>query len=204
LVLLIIAAGLNAPLALCALILAALNGLVVLSPDFVWLQSPWTLGIAALLLVAQLCADLYFVPITVQDGRYLHFRRMHYAYLHARSQSLFRPLCAALLAAAIEFPFATDWRVALFGFCGAAAVYWLGAWIREYVARTRGTLVLMALETAKNVVLVPLVALAFRWPLVAIICVVLLVVPTVLWTARLQREDQLYAPRGGQRAREDT
>jgi hypothetical protein len=198
---LIAAAGLNAPLALCAVSLAALNGLVELGPDFVWLGSPWLLVLALVLLVLQFFADLYFVPITVKDWRYLDPQRIHNAYLHARIQSLLRPLCAALLAAALLPP--ADWQAALLGFCGAAAVYWFSAWIREFVARTRGMLVLNALETAKNIVLVPLLLLAFRLPLLAIVLLVAMFVPVALWTARLQREHRLYAHYGGQRASED-
>lgn len=202
LLVLVIAAGLNGPLAICALLVAMLNGLVPLRSEFAWLQSPWMLVFAMLLLLMQLCADLYFVPATVKDRRYLHGRRVHYAYLHARTQSLFRPLCAALIAAAMFVP-VPDWRMALAGFCGATATYWLSAWIREYVAQTRGTLVLVALETAKNVALVPLVVLAFAAPLVALVLAVAMLGPTAWWTAQLQREFRLYAPYGGQRASED-
>jgi hypothetical protein len=161
------------------------------------------LVLAMLLLLVQLCADLYFVPATVKDRRYLHPRRVHYAYLHARAQSLFRPLCAALIAAAVLVPSVPDWRMALLGFCGATAMYWLSAWMREYVAQTRGTLVLIALETAKNVLLVPLVVLAFLAPFFAVALAVAMLAPTAWWTAGLQREFQLYPPHGGQRASED-
>jgi hypothetical protein len=198
---LIAAAGLNAPLALCAVSLAALNGFE-LQPEFGWLASPWVLAGGLVWLALQLYADLYFVPITVKDWRYLHPRRTHNAYLHARVQSLLRPLCAALVVAAVPLPM-VDWEIALLGFCGAAAVYWLSAWIREFVARTRGTLVLIALETAKNVLLVPLVMLAFWLPLVAVMLLAALLAQTALWSWRLQREYRLYAHYGGHRARED-
>ncbi len=201
---LVVVGGLNGPLAVCALLVATLNGLVSLRPDLAWLQSPWALAFVLLLLLVQWCADLYFVPATVKDRRYLHPRRMHYAYLHARTQSLFRPLCAALVTAAVLVPSVPDWRMALLGFCGATAVYWLSAWIREYVAQTRGTLVLIALETAKNVVLVPLAVLAFAAPLVALALAMVMLAPTAWWTAQLQREFRLYVLDGGQRASKDT
>ena len=203
---LVIVAGLNGPLALCAVSLALLNGTIlnvfgVFNPEFMWFGSPWLLGALLVLLVLQFCADLYFVPITVQDRRYLHPRRTENAYIHARAQSLLRPLCAALVAAVL-LP-EMDWIATVLGFCGGAAIYWFWAWVREFVARTRGTVLLLALETAKNILLVPLTALAFWWPLVAVVLAVILLVPTAIWTARLQREYQLYAPDGGRRAGED-
>lgn len=202
LLVLIIAAGLNGPLVVCALVLATLNGLVPLRSEFAWLQSPWVLVISMLLLALQLCIDLYFVPITTKDRRYLHPSRWQSAYLNARAQSLFRPLCGALIAAAV-LVFVPDWQMALTGFCGATAIYWLSAWVREYVAQTRGTLVLLALETAKNVLLVPLVLLAFAVPLVALALAAAMLAPTAWWTVRLQREFRLYAGNGGRRAGED-
>ncbi len=199
---LIVVAGLNGPLAVCAVSLAMLNGVVLLqSQEVSWIGSPWLFGVALLLWAVQLCADLYFVPITAKDSRYLNPRRTHNAYLHARAQSLFRPLCGALIAAAL-LPI-DDWLAALLGFCGATAIYWLSAWIREFVARTRGTILLIALETAKNVLLIPLVVLAFRFPLLALGLAVAMLAPTAWWTAHLQREYWLYASYGGHRARED-
>lgn len=199
---LVIIGGLNGPLAVCALLVATLNGLVVLRPEWTALQSPVVLALALLLLVAQLCADLFFVPITVKDWRYLQPRRVQYAYLHARMQSLFRPLCAALIMAAVEVPpTVSDWQMALAGFSSAMAVYWMSAWVREYVAQTRGTLVLLAFEMAKDGLLVPLVVLAFVAPWVAVVLVGTLLGWTAWWTARLQRE--WHTLDGGRRASED-
>lgn len=201
---LIIAAGLNAPLAMCALSLAAINGSVTLRLDdgMAWIGTPWFLGFAVVMLILQLYADLYFVPITVKDWRYLNPSRTHNAYLHARLQSFLRPLCSALIVAAVLVSL-PEWIAALLGFCGATAIYWLSAWIREFVARTRGVLMLMVLETMKNILLIPLVVLAFWLPLLSVALGVAMLTPTALWTTRLQREYQLYASYGGQRARED-
>lgn len=199
---LIVVAGLNGPLAVCAVSFAVFNQMIEVRPEFAWLGEPWLLTLALTLLLVQCCADLYFVPITVKDWRYLNPNRIHNAYLHARMQSLFRPLCGALVGAAMLVPM-EDWAMAVLGFCGAAAIYWLSAWIREFVARTRGAIVLIALETAKNILLFPVVMLVFWMPLLAIVVLSIMLTPTALWTLRLQREYWLYAPYGGQRAGED-
>ena len=200
---LIIIAGLNAPLAVCALSIAALNGLVQLRPEMAWIGTPWACVVTLGLLVAQLLADLFFVPITVKDRIYLNPARTDTAYLHARAQSLFRPLVAAVITAALPLPLA-DWTAAVFGFSSATACYWLSAWIREYVAITRGALILLALETLKNALLIMAALLVFSLPPLALGLLGGLLFPTVAWTMRLQQEHSLYAHYGGQSAGEDT
>jgi uncharacterized membrane protein len=200
---LIIIAGLNAPLAACALSIAALNGLVELRPEAAWIGTPWACVVTLCLLMAQLLADLFFVPITVRDRIYLNPRRTHTAYLHARVQSLFRPLVAAVITAALPLPL-PDWIAAVFGFSSATACYWLSAWIREYVAITRGALILLVLETLKNALLIMLALLAFWLPPLALVLLIGILFPTIAWTMRLQQEHMLYAHYGGQSAGEDT
>lgn len=200
---LIIIAGLNAPLAACALSIAVLNGLVATRPELAWVGSPWTLSIMLLLLAAQLLADLYFLPITVKDRVYLNPQRTENAYLHARVQSLFRPLVAAFIVAALPLPLA-DWMAAVFGFSSATACYWLTAWVREYTAIARGALILLILETLKNALLIPIALLTFWLPPLALVLLIGMLFPTIVWTMRLQREQMLYAHYGGQSAGEDT
>ena len=60
-------AGLNAPLAACALSMAALSAGLTLRPDFAWLATPGLVALALGLLALQLLTDLYFVPITVKS-----------------------------------------------------------------------------------------------------------------------------------------
>ncbi len=199
---LIIMAGLNAPLAACALSLAALNGLILVRPELAWIATPWLFVLVLGLLLLQLLADLYFVPITVRDRMYLNPRRTHYAYLHARVQSLFRPLVAAVVTAAIPLA-APDWTTAVFGFTTATACYWLSAWIREHVAIARGALVLLMIETLKNGLLIVLALLLFWLPPLALGLLLLLLLPTVVWTMRLQREQLIYIQYGGRGASED-
>lgn len=199
---LLVLAGLNAPLAAVALSLAALNGLVVLRPEFAWIGTPWLCLTVLALLVLQLLADLYFVPITVKDRIYLNPQRTHNNYLHARIQSLVRPLTAAAIVAALPLPI-SDLAAAVCGFTLATGIYWLTAWIRECVAISRGALVLLVLETLKNALLLLLALLVFLLPLLALVLLLLLVLPTIVWTTRLQRERLLYAHYGGQSAGED-
>jgi uncharacterized membrane protein len=201
--LLVVLAGLNAPLAAFALSLAALNGLTLLRPDLAWIGSPWLALIALAFLTLQLLADLYFVPITVKDRMYLNPQRTHNNYLHARVQSFLRPLVGAFLAAALPLP-APDWTTAVFGFTCATGVYWLSAWIRENVAMMRGALVLLAWEALKNALLIVLALLTFWLPLLALLLLLWMLLQTIAWTTRLQREQWLYVNYGGQRAGEDT
>lgn len=200
---LIIIAGLNAPLAACALSIAVLNGLVAIRPEFAWIGSPWTLSILLTLLAVQLLADLYFLPITVKDRIYIRPQRTENAYLHARVQSFFRPLVAAVLVAALPLPM-EDWLAAVFAFSSATACYWLTAWVREHVAINRGALILLFLETLKNALLLPIALLTFWMPPLALVLLIGMLFPTIVWTTRLQREQMLYAGYGGQSAGEDT
>lgn len=202
-VVLIIFAGLNAPLAVCAFSLAVLNGLVEVRPELAWIGQPSFFLFALALLVLQLLADLYFVPITVKDCLYLKPERTHNSYLHARVQSLIRPLAAAVITSALPLP-VPDWTTAVFGFTSATGVYWLSAWIREYVAMMRGALVLLALETLKNALLMVLALFTFWFPPLALLLLLLLLLPAIAWTMRLQREQLLYVHYGGQRAGEDS
>ncbi len=195
-------AGLNAPLAMSALSLAAVSGQVLLRPEFGWVGTPWFLGAALLALLLQIYIDLYFVPITVKDRVYLNPRRTHNAYLSARVQSFFRPLVAALAVAALPLPLA-DWTAAVGGFTGATACYWLSAWIRECVATTRGAIILFILETLKNAILIPVAMLLFWLPFLMLGVLIAALLPTILWTMRLQRERAGYIVHGGQRVRED-
>ncbi|WP_026369779.1 hypothetical protein [Kallotenue papyrolyticum] len=194
-------AGLNAPLALCTLSLAVAAELIAVRAPQSWLGTPWCIALAAGLLIAQVIADLYFVPISVRDHRYLHPRRTHNNYLHARVQSLYRPLTGALVAAALPLPLA-DWSSALIGFSVALGGYWLSAWIREYIALMRGAIVLVTVEALKHVVLIPIAALTFWLPPLALLLLVALLVPVVAWSVRLQGE---YARTiyGGQSVSED-
>lgn len=200
---LLLIGGLNTPLAAYALSLAALNRWVTLQPDFVWIDSSWFRTIALVWLVLQLLADLYFVPITVRDRIYINPHRTQNNYLHARVQSLMRPLAAAVMIAALPLPL-PDWLAGLFGFSSVTAYYWLTAWIREYVAMMRGALVLLVLETLKNALLLGLALLAFWLPPLALVLLCLLLLPTIVWTSRLQQEHLLYPQYGGQRAGEDS
>jgi hypothetical protein len=200
---LIVLAGLNAPLAMCALSLAAINGLLPLRPELAFIATPAFAVVSLLLLAAQLLADMYFVPITVMDRAYLSPQRTHSNYLHARVQSLLRPLTAALLLAALPLPI-PDWTAAVLGFSGATAVYWLTAWIREYIAVTRGALVLLTVVTFNNALLLPLALLAVWLPLLALALLLLLLLPFVSWTMRLEREHRVHLREGGPRAGQDT
>lgn len=200
---LILLTGLNAPLAACALALATLNGSIVLRPDSTWIGSLWFSALSLFFLGLQLLADLYFVPITVRDRIYLNPQRTQNNYLHARAQSLLRPLVAAVIIGVLPLPI-PDWTAAVFGFTSATACYWLSAWIREQVAVTRGALVLLILETFKNALLLVLALVTFWLPPLALGLLVLLLLPMISWTMRLQREQPWYMQYGGQGVGEDS
>jgi hypothetical protein len=199
---LLLMAGFNAPLAAVVLSLAALNGLIALRPDFAWIGAPWLCAVVLALLALQLLADLYFVPITVKDRIYLNPQRTHNNYLHARIQSLVRPLFAAAITAALPLPI-SDSAAAVLGFSFATGCYWLSAWIRESVAINRGALVLLVLETLKNALLLLLALLVLWLPLLALGLLLLILLPTIAWALRLKREQLLYAYDGGQGGGED-
>ncbi len=195
--------GLNAPLAACALSLAVLNERIAVRHEFAWLGTPGSVVLALALLALQLLADLYFVPIIVKDRVYLNPQRTHNAYLHARIQSFLRPLTGAVLIASLPLPI-PDWTAAVLGFTVATGVYWLSAWIREYVAMARGALVLLVIEALKNAILLMLAALLFWLPPLALLLLLVLLFQTSAWTMKLQREHLLHAQYGGQRAGEDS
>lgn len=195
-------AGFNAPLALCALSIAAYHGGIEPRAPLQWLGEPWFIGLAFALLIIQLLADLYFVPITVRDRSYLNPYRTHNNYLHARVQSLYRPLVGAVIAAALPLPLA-DWIAAIVGWSIAMGGYWLSAWIREYIAVMRGAIVLLAIETLKNALLLSVAMLVFWLPPLALLLIVALVMPVVGWTLRLKHEYTRALIDGGQRVSED-
>ncbi len=199
---LIMFVGLNAPLAAVALSLAVFNERMVVRQEFAWFGTPWVVVLLLALLALQLLADLYFVPITVTDRVYLNPRRTQNAYLHARIQSFLRPLASAAIIASLPLP-VPDWTAAVLGFTGTTGVYWLSAWIREYVAITRGALVLLVIESLKNALLIVLAALLFWLPPLALLLLLLLLLQTCAWTLKLQREQLLYTHYGGRRAGED-
>ena len=196
-------AGLNPPLAMLALGLASSSTSLVLRAELSWLISPTMLWIWSALLIIQFLTDLYFVPVTVKDRAYLNAARLVNAYLNARLQSFFRPFTAALALAALPLPVPAQ-SAAILGFLSGTVIYWLTAWIREQVATSRGSLILLLVEMAKNV-LALVVAVLVGWvaPL-ALGLLGSLLVPTALWAARLRREQTLYSAYGGRVAPEDS
>ena len=190
---LVILTGLDAPLGALALALLVANGAVTLRPEFAGLTAGWLMAVYGLLAAAQVAADWYFIPIRARDQRYLDPRRTLNAYLHSRFQSLLRPLAAALVLAALPTNYPTQ-PIAVVGFVLGAAVYWFSAWVREYAAITRGTLVLVLLETVKHIALLGAALLLLWLPLAALAWLAALLLPTALWTLRLQREHALIYP----------
>lgn len=200
---LVILAGLSAPLGMLALSIAAVSGPLLLRPELSLLGSPWMIWIWTILLALQFLADLYFVPATVKDRPYLHHARVVNAYLHARLQSLLRPLAAALVLAALPSPLAAQ-NAAVLGFICGTALYWGTAWVREQVAISRGSVILFALEMAKNIIGLMVAAVAGTIPLLVFGMLVCLLVPVALWAGRLRREQLLYPAYGGRIAQKDS
>ncbi|CAA9238697.1 MAG: hypothetical protein AVDCRST_MAG26-1322 [uncultured Chloroflexia bacterium] len=200
---LVVLTGLNAPLGMLALGLAAGGLPLALRADLAWLAAPDTVSFWNALLVLQFLADLYFVPSTTRDHVYLHRDRTANSYLHARLQSFVRPLLAALAFAALPFQLQVQ-MAAVLGFLGGTAVYWATAWAREKVAVSRGSVILLLLEMAKNLTgLVVAGLVAWLVPLaLAVLCSGISLV--AWWANRLRREQQLYPPLGGQVASEDS
>ncbi len=195
-VMLVVLAGLDAPLALLALGLLAVTHGIALRTELLPFVHGWTLSLIGLLTILQAFANLYFVPIRVRDAQYLAPVRLGNAHLHARLQSLLRPLIAALVVAAIPTTLPVQ-PLAVACFFGGTAVYWFSAWVREYVAVARGALVLMLLEMTKYLLLL-LVMLLLLWsPLLALSSLGLLASMTATWTGRLQRESPLVSVYGG-------
>ena len=200
---LVVLAGLNPPLSILGLTLATASTHVALHAELAWLVDPAVVWMGTGVLALQFLADLYFVPATVKDRAYIHPARIVNAYLHARFQSLIRPLAAALVLAALPVGLPAQ-SAAVLGFVCGTAIYWLTAWVREHVAMRRGSLVLLLVETAKNVVglLVALVA-GLSAPL-ALGLLGSLLIPMALWAARLRRDQLLYPAYGGGSASKDT
>lgn len=200
---LILLAGLNAPLALLALQLAIYSAHLSIRPDLAWLVGPAMLVLWSAALVVQFAADLYFVPATVRDRSYIHPKRFVNAYLHARFQSLLRPTAAALTFAALPLPLPAQ-SAAVIGFVGGAIIYWVSAWVREQVAIRRGALLLVLLELGKNISGMIITILTGFLPIGALAITITLALLTVLWAVRLQRERLFYEGFGGQVAAKDS
>lgn len=196
-------AGLNAPLGVLAVSLAAASTSLVLRPELRWMGSTGTLWLWSLILVLQFLADLYFVPSTVRDRAYLHDARVLNAHLHTRLQSFLRPLAAALVLAALPSPLSAQ-GAAILGFVAGTAIYWATAWVREQIAVSRGSVILLIAEMAKN--LVALVAAVLAGPLapVAFGLLLWLMLTIGLWAGRLHREQRRYPAYGGPVAPEDS
>jgi hypothetical protein len=199
---LVMLAGLNAPLAGLALGLAVASLQIVVVGELRWLVEPPMLWVWSALLVAQFLADLFFVPATVRDRAYVHSQRFVNAHLHTRFQSLVRPFVGALALAALPLGVQAQ-MAATVGFVLGTAVYWTTAWIREHVAVSRGSVILLILEMTKNVTGLMVVWLASIVPTLALVMLGSWLVPVVLWTARLQREQSAYSTLGGQIAQDD-
>jgi hypothetical protein len=196
-------AGLSAPLGMLALSLAAMSGPLMLRPELSWTGSPWMIWLWTVLLALQFLTDLYFVPATVKDRLYLHQARVVNAYLHARLQSLLRPLAAALVLAALPSHLAAQ-NAAVLGFVCGTALYWGTAWVREQVAISRGSVILFAVEMAKNIIGLMIALIASTIPPLVFGMLICLLAPIALWAGRLRREQLLYPAYGGRIARKDS
>jgi hypothetical protein len=200
---LVLLTGLNPMLGVVALSLTFFSQGVAPRPEFDWAANPRLLWLWALLLALQFLADLYFVPATVRDQSYLQLTRVVNAYLHARLQSFVRPLTAAIVLATLPTPLAAQ-SSAVMGFIGGTAVYWLTAWIREQVAISRGSFVLLLLEMLKNLGgLMAAVLVGWAAPL-SLIMVGGMLAAAAWWAERLRREQSQYPPYGGKVAPEDS
>ena len=201
---LVLLAGLNPLLALVALSLAASNGQLTPRDELAWATGPYMLGLWSALLMVQVVADLYFVPATVRDRAYLDPLRVLNAYLHARLQSFFRPLTAAIVLAALPLPLPVQ-SAAVLGFVAGTAIYWATAWVREHVAMSRGSMLLLLVELIKNGAgLAAAVLLGWAPSLALALLLGTVVTPIGVWAARLRRERILYPPYGGHLAPEDS
>jgi hypothetical protein len=123
--------------------------------------------------------------------------------MHARLQSLLRPLAAALVLAAIPSSISTQ-TAAVGGFVCGTAIYWGTAWVREQVAISRGSVILLVIEMIKNIVaLMAAATLAWLAPLALVLLAALLSLMAV-WASRLRREQILYPAYGGAIAPKDS
>ena len=200
---LVVLAGLNAPLAGLALCLAVAGSQIIVHTELRWLVEPSMMWLWSGLLVLQFLADLHFVPVTVRDRAYLHNRRFVNAHLNTRFQSLARPLVGALTIASLPLALQPQ-TAAVIGFVIGTAVYWTTAWIREHVAISRGSVILLIVEMTKNIAGLVVVVVAGVVPTLALLLLVSWIVPMALWTARLQREQATYPTVGGQIAQDDS
>ncbi len=200
---LVILAGLNAPLGALALVMASASATLALRAELAWLASPGVIWLWSALLIVQFLADLYFMPATVRDHPYVHRERTANAYLHARLQSLVRPLIAALVLAALPLPLGVQ-AAAVVGFVMGTAVYWGTAWVREQLAISRGSVILLITEMAKNAVALGAAVLATSSAPLALACLVYIMLVLALWAGRLRREQTLYLRYGGRIASEDS
>ena len=200
---LLLLAGLNPMLALVALGLAAFNGQLMPRDELAWATAPHMLAAWSGLLMLQVSADLYFVPASVRDRAYLDPPRVVNAYLHARAQSFFRPLVAAVVLAALPLPLQVQ-SAAVLGFVAGTAIYWATAWVREQAAISRGSVLLLLAEVIKNGVGLAAAALVGWAPSLALALVLAMLTLIGIWAARLHRERILYPPYGGQLAHEDS
>jgi hypothetical protein len=160
------------------------------------------LGFWSSLLAVQVIADLYFVPVTVQDRTYLDPRRVVNAHLHARLQSFVRPMVAAAVVAAVPLSLHMQ-MAAVLGFVAGTAIYWATAWVREQLAMSRGSVLLLIVEVVKNSVGLACAALTGAASPLALALLLAIVAPIGMWAARLHRERLLYPPYGGGLAPED-
>jgi hypothetical protein len=196
-------AGLNAPLGMVALYMAAASTPVILRPELTWVASPPMLWVWGILLVLQCLADLYFVPATVRDRAYVHEARVLNNYLHARFQSLFRPLIAALALGALPTALSSQ-MAAVFGFLIGTTVYWGTAWMREQVASRRGAVILLIGEVAKNLFGLGIALMTASFAPVGLAVLVGLLSWVAQWASRLRREQALYPAYGGHVAPKDS
>ncbi len=200
---LVMLTGLNAPLGVLALALAGTSTALVLRPELSWLGRPEAMWLWSALLVLQFLADLYFVPVTVRDRPYLHEARVLNAHLHARLQSFLRPLAAALVLAALPSPLSAQ-GAAILGFISGTAIYWATAWVREQVAISRGSVILLIVEMAKSLGALTVAVLTGVLAPLAFGLLLCLMLPIGLWAGRLRREQRRYPAYGGSVAPEDS
>lgn len=194
---LVLLAGMGGPLAALTLAIVVVNGAVLVRPEAAGWFGGWGVAVYGLLTLVQLLGNLYFVPIRVRDVQYLAPQRTMNAYLHARFQSFWRPLSAALVAAALPLPWAAQ-TVAVAGFVAGTTVYWFWAWVREYVAIKRGTIVLIALELLKDMTLLVAVLVVLWLPLMAALALLACAVPVAWWVWQLYHEQAPWSARPGE------
>ena len=200
---LVVLAGLNPPLTLLALGFASGHLPVGIRSELLWLIEPPMWWIWSGFLVLQFLADLYFIPASISDRPYLHSARVVNSYLNARLQSFVRPLVAALVLAALPLPLPAQ-SAAVVGFIAGTAIYWSTAWVREQVAMSRGSVILLLVEMAKNLSALVVVVLVNWSPPLALGALGVFLTAMTWWATRLRRELSLYSSYGGRVAPEDS